>query len=173
MNQTNPASRISHPPDVEANGKKSAEFKIDIDPKIGDKIQEGLQGGVDVLQGLFSGFVKSIQEAMGPEMMRNLAASQWLGQVAASLDEVAAAWRTGAPTPPGKSGELSCYAERLPEEVKGSRVEGQTDALRNWLELAKNAIERDDTQSRSVADAAGYFNAAAKSAMPVQLGGKG
>ncbi len=172
MNQTNPASQNSHPVDVEANGKKAAEFKIDIDPKIGEKLQEGLQGGVDVLQGLFSGFVKSIQDAMGPEMMRNLEASQWLGQVAASLDEVAVAWRAGAPTPSGKSGELSCYAERLAEEIRGSRVEGQADSLRNWLELAKSAIERDDSQSRSVADAAGYFSATAKSAMPVQVGGK-
>jgi hypothetical protein len=171
MNSSQPTARATHTPHVETNSQKNGEFKFDINSKVNEKLQEGLQGGVDALQNFFTGFVKSIQTAIGPEVMRSLSASQWLGQVAASLEEVAAAWRADSPTPPGKSGELSCYAERVIEEVKGSRVEGQSEALCEWLEIAMQAIDREDTQSRSVADAAGYFNAAAKSAMPLQLNG--
>jgi hypothetical protein len=65
------------------NGSRTSDFHIDIDPKVGEKIKEGIQGGVDVIQSLFTGFVKSIQDAMGPDMLKNISSGQWLLQVAA------------------------------------------------------------------------------------------
>jgi hypothetical protein len=157
--------------------KREGEFKIDIDPKIGEKLQEGLQGGVDVIQSLFSGFVKSIQDAMGPDMLKNISAGQWLLQVAASIDEVCDAWRSGQPTPAGKSGELACYIERLEEEIQGSRVANQLAALRERLSNAIAALDQLSPESQSsslrlLSDTVGYIQATAKSAMPVSMGDK-
>ncbi len=121
-------------PNGKDSEKREGHFKIDIDPKIGEKLQEGLHSGVDVIQGLFSGFVKSIQDAMGPDMLKNLSAGQWLLQVAASLEEICDAWRSGQPTPAGKAGELACYVERLEEEIQGSRVANQLVPLRERLQ---------------------------------------
>lgn len=178
---SNSDSSSPHNGDSNPNGKdpqqRDSHFKIDIDPKIGEKFQEGLQSGVDVIQGLFSGFVKSIQDAMGPDMVKNMSAGQWLLQVAASLDEINDAWRAGHSTPTGKSGELACYIERLEEEIQGSRVANQLATLRERLRNAIAALDHasPDSQSsslRMLSDTVGYIQATAKSAMPVQIGDK-
>ena len=163
----------SHPRfETQPNGKKNGEFKFQIDPKIGESLQGGLQGGFEAIGQLLTGFVQSIKDAVGPELMRNLSAGQWLATVAASLEEIASAWQVGQPTPSGKSGELACFLERLAEEVQGSRVEGQEAALRERLAQALAMIESDQSDARIVSKAAGYFQAAAKSAMPMQVGEK-
>lgn len=162
MNDTNSEPRVENSDDAQ-NGR----FKIDVDPKIGETIQGGIQTGVEALGQFLSGFVKSIQDSLGPDLVRNMSASQWLAQVAASLDEVATAWQAGQPTPSGKLGELSCYLERLDEEIAHSRVESQKDALRERLSQAMAAVESEQVQAQSMlSNAAGYFRAAAKSAMP-------
>lgn len=168
MTSTNTQSRFSG----QSNGKPTGEFKFQIDPKAGAAIQEGLQGGVDAIQQLFSGFVKSIQDAMGPEMLRNISAGQWLAQVAACLESVASAWRAGEPAPADKAGELACYLERLAGEIHDSRVEDQLPALQDRLDKVLQAIDRGEIDLRGAAHAAGYFQAAAKSALPLQFKNK-
>ena len=158
-------------------GAQGGPFRIEIDPQSREKLQEGLEGGVNMIQSLFTGFVKSIQDAMGPDMLKNLSAGQWLVQVATSLEEVCEAWRAGQPTPSGKSGELACYIERLDEEIQGSRVANQLAALRERLSNAIAAVDQasPDAQPNSLrllSDTVGYIQATAKSAMPVQMGEK-
>ena len=158
-------------------GAQGSPFRIEIDPQSREKLQEGLEGGVNMIQSLFTGFVKSIQDAMGPDMLKNLSAGQWLVQVAASLEEICDAWRAGQPTPAGKSGELACYIERLEEEIQGSRVANQLSALRERLSNAIAALDHASPESqssslRSLSDTVGYIQATAKSAMPVQVGDK-
>ena len=155
---------------VDSRSKNKSEFKIEIDPKIGEAFQGGLQGGVDALGQLFTGLMKSITNAVGPELVRNVSASQWLEQVATSLDEVAAAWRSDQATPVGKSGELTCYLDRIAEEVAGSRVESQLAALRDRLTQVLALVDNEQRDLKIVTNVAGYFHASAKSAMPNQSG---
>jgi hypothetical protein len=177
MSSQDPVSPDKSDPNPKMEGASKNDFRIDIDPKVGEKIQEGLQGGVDMIQSLFTGFVKSIQDAMGPDMLKNVSAGQWLLQVASSLDEVCDAWRVGQPTPAGKTGELACYVERLEEEIQGSRVANQLTALRDRLNSAIAALDQASPESQSsslrlLSDTVGYIQATAKSAMPVSMGDK-
>lgn len=177
MSNEDPASPQKNESNPKMEGESKNDFRIDIDPKVGEKIQEGLQGGVDMIQSLFTGFVKSIQDAVGPEMLKNVSAGQWLLQVAASLNEVCDSWRAGQATLAGKSCELACYIERLEEEIQGSRVANQLAALQERLSNAIAALDQASPESQSsslrlLSDTVGYIQATAKSAMPVQMGEK-
>ena len=175
MNIENPDSPDRNKSNSSTEGESKKDFRIDIDPKVVEKMQEGLQGGVDMIQRLFTGFVKSLQDAMGPDMLKNISAGQWLQQVAVSLEEVCDAWRAGQPTPAGKSGELACFVERLEEEIQGSRVANQLAALRERLVKAIAALEQASPESQSsslrlLSETVGYFQATARSALPVSVG---
>ena len=161
MNSTEPDPRFN----TQANGRKNAEFKIDIDPKLG----QSLQGGVDAIQQLFAGFVNTIKESVGPDMLKNLSTAAWLTQVADSLEQVNSAQQAGEPIPESKSGEIACYLERLDAELKGSRVEGQANSLRDRLARVQTGLEQQQLDRRTLGDAIGFFQAAAKSVVPIQF----
>jgi hypothetical protein len=161
MNSTEPEPRFN----AETNGRKNAEFKIDIDPKLG----QSLQGGVDAIQQLFAGFVNTIKESVGPDMLKNLSTAAWLTQVADSLEQIMTAQQAGEPIPESKSGEIACYLERLDAELKGSRVEGQSNSLRDRLVRVQTGLEQQQLDRRALGDAIGFFQAAAKSVVPIQF----
>ena len=118
---------------------------------------------------LFEGFATVAKQAIGPELLRNLEAASWLGRVATCLDETGASLNQPPTVVAGKSGELACYLEQLDAEVKGSRFESQEDALRHRIEGVVQAIigKSQTDASRTVAEAAGYFRAAANSVGPL------
>lgn len=150
----------------ENDTKPNAENTFKIDAKIGD----AFQGGMDALQKAFAGFVDMAKKAVSPEVMRNLEAGQWLGQVAACVDEAAAGLRESAKLPSGKAGELACHLERLDVELKSSKFEGQQAELRRRLESVVQGLDRaaetsglNVIEAKKLAEVAGYFHAASKS----------
>ena len=159
---------MAKPSDKNSN---NAEEQIHITPD-GD-VGEALEKGMDALKSVFGGIVDMVQDTIGPDGMKNLGAAQWLTQVASSLEEAATGLRDGA-VPSGKAGEISCFVDRLEDELKGSKFESQMSTLRDRLQKALQAIERvSGTESPissgdvdMVADAAGYFTAAASSVTP-------
>ena len=154
MNNTTPNPEGTPDPTPQSDAPGSAEVNID----------KGLQVGLDAIQKVFAGLVTAVKNAIGPEMLRMLEAGNFLSQVGTCLDETAAALRESGTCPPEKLGELACLRERLAVELKGSKFEGQTTALRERLEMAGQAATAGD--ARSLAVVAGYFHAAAKTAAP-------
>lgn len=128
----------------------------------------GLQSGLEVLGKALASIVQAAKDAIGPELMRNLAAGQLFHQIAASLDEAAAGIEQNGTCPPAPRGQLNLYLDRLAMEIKGSKFEGQGIALQGRLEKVLGLLS--DANSPSAANAvkevAGYFHAAATSAAP-------
>ena len=160
-------------PDQSSNGDQPGAFKFEFDPKTGD----GLQKGMEALQQVFGGFVKSIKDAIGPEMMRNLEAAQWLGQLAECLEQIATGLKESGEVPSESAGQLEFFVDQWDSALQGSKLESNQESLRKRLESAQQAIVQTtpDTASRQaavIAQAAGYFHAAARSVVPVSTGGE-
>ncbi len=150
--------------------KKDSEQEINIsfDGDVGDALGKGMEA----LKTVLGGFAGMVQDAIGPEGIRNLEASQWLTQVASCMDEIAAGLRDNGVVPSGKAGEVACFLDRIEEETKGSKFESQLASLRQKLEDVSNTIKRasgsdsaavSEQDINGLADSAGYFNAAAAS----------
>ncbi len=127
--------------------------------------QDPLEAGVGAIQKLFAGMVEAAQKAAGPEVLRNAAASNWLAQVAESLDGLAAHLRQNDSASPGSAGELMLFADRLEADLRGSAAEAQIGSLKQRL---TRAIELASTKPAAgtadeVALSAGYFRAAGRS----------
>lgn len=127
--------------------------------------QDPLEAGVSAIQKLFEGMVQAAQKAAGPEVLRNAAASNWLAQVAESLDGLAAHLRTSDTASPGSAGELMLFADRVEADLRGSTAEAQIEALKRRL---SRAIELASAKpgagaADEVALSAGYFRAAGRS----------
>lgn len=162
MNESNKNSSSDRP----------GEFKIEFDSQSGD----GLQKGMEALQQVFGGFVQSIKDAIGPEMIRNMEAAQWLDQLATCLEEIATGLRETGSVPPEAAGKLAFHVDGWDSSLKGSKLEARQAALRERLQTAEQAIQQvtqdnAEHQAALVGQAAGYFRAAAKSIIPMQAGG--
>lgn len=129
----------------------------------------GLQNGLEVLGKALASIVQAAKDAIGPELMRNLAAGQLFQQIAVSLDEAAAGIEATGTCPPAPRGQLSLYLDRLAAEIKGSKFEEQGVNLQGRLEKTLRLLSEANSPSaaNAVKEAAGYFHAAAASAMPV------
>lgn len=160
-------------PDQNSSGEQPGTFKFEFDSKTGD----GLQKGMEALQQVFGGFVKSIKDAMGPEVIRNLEAAQWLGQLAECLEQIATGLKASGEVPSESAGQLEFLADQWDGALVGSKLESNQESLRKRLESAQQAILQTtpDTASRQaelIAQTAGYFQAAAKSVLPLSTGGE-
>lgn len=168
-------------PDDSANESKKTsaqEFNFSFDGDAGDALGQGMEA----LKSVLGGIVGAVKEAIGPEGIRNLEASQWLTQAASCLEAVATGLREQGKVPAGKAGELTCFLERVRDEVKGSKFESQLSSLRQRLEDALQLVERSGGAEGSavseqdinrLSDSAGYFNAAAASVAISAATGKG
>lgn len=152
----------------ESNAKQEQKFNFSFKGEPGDALGQGM----DALKSVLGGFVNMVKEAIGPEGLRNLEASQWLTQAAACMTEVATGLRERGAVPTGKAGELTCFRERVDAEIRGSKFESQLPSLRQRLDDALQFIEqRSGSEGSAVSerdinrlsDSAGYFNAAAAS----------
>lgn len=143
--------------------EKTVEFKFD------GNLGNSLQSGLGALQQVFEGFAKMAQNAVGPDLVKNLQAGSWLGNVADCLDAIATS--NGSGVPGNQVGELACYSERLDAELTTSRFASQIPSFKLRLEAATAVTERamqsggeiSREDARTVAAAAGYFRASAKS----------
>jgi hypothetical protein len=142
------------------------EFHIEINPKVGQSLQEGLQVGFDAIGQLLNGFVSSIKDSVAPDVMKNIATGQWLSQVANCLEEIATASNQGQPTAPSKAGELSFYLEQLEFQLEGSRVQNMTPSLKDRLERVLKSVENNELDARTLQSTIGFFQAASKSSLP-------
>lgn len=136
-------------------------------PSAAPQFAQALQGGLAAMQKMFEGIAKMAQGFAGPEGMKNLQAGQWLARVAASLDEAA---KPGAALA-GKAGEADFFLEGLSAELADSKFAAQEAALRTRLVAARHAIHTAD--ARTLTEAAGYFRAAANTAIPLPAGAEG
>lgn len=152
-----------HPDSGPAEGQaKTVEFKFD------GNLGNSLQSGLGALQQVFEGFAKMAQNAVGPDLVKSLQAGSWLGNVADCLDAIATSNGTGVPG--NQVGELACYSERLDAELATSRFASQIPSFKLRLEAATSVTERamqsggeiSREDARTVAAAAGYFRASAK-----------
>ncbi len=139
----------------------------------GVDVGAGFQAGLDVLGKALAGIVQAAKDAIGPELLRNLAAGQLFQQIATCLDEAAKAIEQSGTCPPQNRGQLMCYLERLEAEIKGSKFEAQGVALQGRLEKTVGLLSDSNAPSaaKQIAEIAGYFHAAASSAAPVSAGG--
>lgn len=83
---------MSERPNEPQNDKKEKsdqEFNFSFDGDVGDALGQGM----DALKSVLGGIVDAVQDAIGPEGMRNLEAAQWLTQVATWLESVATGLR--------------------------------------------------------------------------------
>lgn len=153
------------PPDID---QPSEEFKIDIDPRIG----ESLQGGMDALGKVFGGLVGAIKDAVGPELMRSMEVASWLGQLASCLDDMASGLKSNNELPAESSGQFAFYVEQFSSSLDGSRLASQKASLQLQLENARqavaSAVSDPDASAGALAQASGYFKAAAASLVPIQ-----
>lgn len=150
---------------ADAQKQVPSEFKIDIDPKVG----ESLQGGLDALGNVFGGLIGAIRDAVGPELMRNMEVAGWVGQVATCLEQIAASLKEDGNVSAEVSGQLSFFVDQFDSSLEGSKLESQQVALKQYLLNAQQAVENADRDAVSaVAQAAGYFKAAAASCVPIQ-----
>jgi len=147
------------------------EVTFSFDSNVGDAIQ----GGMDALKMVMEGVVSAAQEMVGPEGMRNLEASQWLAQVATTVEEIATGLEQKAPLA-GKAGEIACFLEQVESEVKGSKFQAQLPSFRQRLEEVTQLLDRPGGEGSSpptadelkqLNDSAGYFRAAASTAVPI------
>ena len=154
------------PPD--ADQSPSEDFKIDIDPKIG----ESLQGGMDAIGKVFGGLVGAIKDAVGPELMRSMEVAGWLGQLASCLDDMANGLNSNSEVPAEASGQFTFYVEQFDSALDGSKLESQKPSLQQQLQKAQQAVASagsdPDESAAALAQASGYFKAAAASLVPIQ-----
>lgn len=153
-------------PSQNQNEHNTQSFEFKIDPKPGDS----LQGGLDVLQKAFSGMFQVIKDAVGPDMLRNLEVGNWLEQLASCIDGIAQSVRETGSLPADKAGELTFFQEQFEDALTGSKFERQQSALKQRFERVTQAVDRVAAGTRGdeaqvLAETAGYFRAAAKTAI--------
>jgi len=155
--------------------KPQPEVTFSVDGNVGEAVGQGMEA----LKMVLGGVVNMAQELVGPEGMRNFEASQWLAQVGASIEEIATAFREQETVPAGKGGEITCFLERIDTELKGSKFESQIPAFRRRLEEISQLLDRAGAEETArptagdlerLTDSAGYFRAAASSALPISPG---
>jgi hypothetical protein len=146
------------------NTETQKTVRIKIDPNSKDPLADGL----GAVQKLFEGLVKSAQNAVGPELMRNASASGWLSQVATTIEAVAKSLRAGTAASPEATGELLLFSDRLDDELTGSKLASQADSLRQRLSRVVELASASPSAAAAteVAITAGYFSAAARTASP-------
>ena len=149
-----------------ADDKQQHEVEETINIPVDGDVGDALEKGMDALKSVFGGIVDMVQDTIGPDGMKNLGAGQWLTQVSTSLEEAAKSLRDGAVSA-GKAGELSCFLDRIEEELTGSKFESQLPSMLQKLQTALTVVQSGDSSDLAgidaVADAAGYFSAAASS----------
>ena len=146
------------------------EVNFSFDQSAGDAIGKGL----DALKDVFAGFAGMAQQMAGSDEMRNLQAGQWLAQVASSIEEVCTGIRDDNAVPAGKSGEMTCFLERLETEVKGSKAEDQLESLQQRLKKTSQLMNRlnkkntlpSESELQTLQETLGYFRATAVSINP-------
>lgn len=146
-----------------ANTKQQIDLNFDFDPNVGD----GLKNGLNALGQVFGGLVTAIKDAVGPEMLKNLEAAGWMGQVAKCLETISTELNQNGSVPADAVGQLSYFSEQFSEAIAGSMLESQSDALKARLQTAQTAIdaagEDPVAAAAAIAKVAGYFKAAAES----------
>ena len=150
-----------------ADKTRQIDLNLDIDPNLGD----GLQNGLNALGQVFGGLVDAIKDVVGPETLKNMEAAGWLGQVAECLDTISAGLKQDGNVPADAVGQFSYFSEQFPAAIADSTLESQSDALQARLQMAQTAVDvagKDPaTAAASIAEVAGYFKAAVASCVPV------
>lgn len=145
-------------------------FKIEIDPQIDDS----LQGGLNALGQVFSGFVGAIKDAVGPELIRNAEVANWLTQLASCLEEISRSLSANGEVPAEATGRLTFFVEQFDTALEDSRLAAQKASLREHLdrahEAAQGAVSNPEEAATNIGKAAGYFKAAAASCLPMSHG---
>ena len=134
-----------------------------------EQFGKSFEAGLGALQQVFAGFVKMAQNAVGPELVRNIQAASWLGSVAECLDAVANAGQLTN----HQVGEIDSFLERCQAELNDSRFASQIPSFQSRLSAvaalaartAGPAEKLSAEDIRSVASAAGYFRASAGAVM--------
>lgn len=154
---------------------KSQNFRFDFDSEdFSGSVNESLQGGIEVIGKVFGGLVGAIKDAVGPELLQAMELAGWLQQLSGCLDSIVGALKSQGSVPAESAGQLAFYAEQFDRVVAGSKLESQQDTLRQHLHQARQAAEsasKDPTAAVDViAQASGYFKAAASSCVPLPQG---
>lgn len=89
-------------------GKNVGDFQIEIDPKLGDPLEDGL----NMLSKVFGGLVQTIKDAVGPEFMRGMELDNWLEQLATCLEQIARSLRETGEVPAERAGELAFFVDQ-------------------------------------------------------------
>ena len=148
--------------------KKKIDFNIDLNEKFG----ESMENGFEALGKIFGGLVGAIKEAIGPEMMKSLAAANWLGQIARCLEKLSQSLSTDGTVADEPLGRLSFLKDQLDESLDGSKLQAQKATFQQHLQNCQQALANADadpqTAAKTLAHAAGYFEAAASSCVPIQ-----
>jgi hypothetical protein len=152
-------------------GKNVGDFQIEIDPKLGDPLQDGL----NVLSKVFGGLVQTIKDAVGHEFMRGMELANWLEQLATCLEQIARSLRETGEVPAERAGELAFFVDQWDNQFQGVKLVSEP-ALRQRLDKARQALDQSTAanakqQAAVVLEVAGYFRAAAKTALPHQASG--
>jgi hypothetical protein len=151
-------------------GEKPKKPFLEFDMKEGVELGETLEAGLGAIKGVLGGFFNMAQELLGPEGMKNLEAARWLAHVAASLDDLATSLADDSLVPVGKAGELTCFLERVDDELDGSKFATQAASIEARLKEAA-AIANDwdraapaesrNVQLERINNSVGYLRAAA------------
>ena len=170
QNHSQKEKTMSEPNNDDQPEQKPLDLKFDIDPKVG----ESLQGGLDALGQVFGGLVGAIKDAVGPEVMKGIEVAGWLEQLTTCLESIAAGLRSDGIVPADAVGQLTFFAEQFDSAIAGSKLEAQKELLTAKLRMAQQVIDgvnNDPTAAaETVTRVAGYFKAAAASCVPVPKG---
>ena len=152
-----------------ADDDKKIDIKLDLNK---EDFGESLENGFDALGKVFGGIVGAIKDAVGPEMIKLLGTAKFLSQVAECLETISKSLSTDNTIPDESVGQLSFLQGQLDTSLDGTKLEAQKSGFQEHLEKSQQALEdaAADPQAaaKTLAHAAGYFKAAAKSCMPVQ-----
>ena len=146
------------------------QFRVNIDPRV----EESLQGGLDAVGKVFDGLVGAIKEAVGPELMRNMETANCLGQLATCLEAMAEGLNETGTIPAAAAGRFAFFVGQFDGALEGSKLAAQETVFRQQLNQTQQAVANangDPTGTATVlAKAAGYFKAAAASCLPLPHG---
>jgi hypothetical protein len=151
-----------------ADQEKKIDIKFDLNENLGDSMGKGL----DAIGKVFGGLIGAIKDAVGPEMMKALETANWLGQVAECLETISKSLSTDGSVPDDSVGQLSFLKAQLDSSLEGSKFEAQKATFQQHLQDCQQALDNSSTNpqvaAKTVAQAAGYFKAAAKSLVPIK-----
>lgn len=142
------------------------------DPDINVDLGEGLQNGFDAIGKAFGGLVGAIKDAVGPELMKTLEVSTWLGQVAECLEKISNGLSSDGSVPAEPAGQFAFFVDQFDSNLNGSKLESQKPALQGHLQKCQQAIENAAADPAiavaTLSHSAGYFKAAAATCLPIQ-----